>query len=478
MKTYTLFAALLAALALLVVSGCSPIASAASLGDKAPKNLDGTSWSLVTLNGKDLIPQTEITLTLDGDQLSGTAGCNRYFGSVTIENGAPSAGGVGSTQMWCGTYEGVMDQETDYLQALGTAVRYDVEDGQLILFDADGQALLVFAPEAEPIEDESAIDNGSVDNDVSIDDNGDAVETETEKANVTFDQIELLVMESFPVQVAAIVRGNLLNGCVVLDGISATRTDEGFVIEVESHKEGDFCTAALVPFEKRVTLDVLGLPAGTYAVRAGGVSSEFTLSVDNGPVDNLPVDTPQVDDRPSAGRPDAPIGERGEYALDLRGTVTGVEIGADGLQVELTDGESVYSVTISVMQAEVFGRWEEIEPGAELVVSGPMIPNMEPTLVVAEKVVVVGSDSDYVSNLHGTVTSVVPDAAGLQAEIRADDGTDYRVTFDPKTTELVYLGEESELQAGTSVLVSGELFWLMETRIAADVAVVQPAPHL
>jgi heat shock protein HslJ len=425
-------------------------------GGSASVDLDGTSWTLIALNGKDLIPETEITLTVDGDQLSGTAGCNRYFGSVTFEDGTPSVGMLGSTEMWCGAPEGVMEQETGYLQALGSVARYTVENKELTLFDAEGQALLVFVTETESSDEGNIVDSGN------------AVETGTEKTDVIVDGIDLLVMESFPVQVEAIVRGNLSNGCVVLDGVSVKRTDQGFLIEVETHVEGDFCTQAQVPFEERVSLDVLGLPAGTYTVRAGEVSADLTFDVDNGP----------ADDRTSAGSPsDAPA----EYVQDLRGTVTGIEIGADGLQVELTvplaqRDESTYSVTISVMQAEVFGRWEGIQQGAELVVSGPVVAGMTPTLVVAEKVIVVESGSDYVSNLHGTVTRVETGPVGLRAEIRADDGTDYRVTFDPATTEIVYLGGETEIQVGTPVLVSGELFRLMEAqfapRIAADVTVV------
>ena len=144
-------------------------------------------------------------------------------------------------------------------------------------------------------------------------------------------------------------------------------------------------------------------------------------------------------------------------------------------------------MTISAIQAEVFGHWEEIVPGAELVVSGPVIAGpmhsgAEPTLVVAEKVAVVGSISDYVRNLQATVTGVEMGPTGLRAEIRADDGTDYRVTFDPASTEIVYLGGETEIQVGAPVVVSGELFYLIAAqfapRIVADVAVVQPAPHV
>ena len=50
--------------------------------------------------------------------------------------------------------------------------------------------------------------------------------TDTGRTDVYVDAIDLQIMESFPIQVAALVRGNLSNGCVVLDGLSVTRTDE------------------------------------------------------------------------------------------------------------------------------------------------------------------------------------------------------------------------------------------------------------
>ena len=91
MKRNILYVALLAALALLtIVTGCSPSAPASS-GGKAV-NLDGTSWTLVSLNGQDLLADTEIMLDVNGDQFSGTAGCNRYFGSVTLADGGLSVG--------------------------------------------------------------------------------------------------------------------------------------------------------------------------------------------------------------------------------------------------------------------------------------------------------------------------------------------------------------------------------------------------
>ncbi len=99
--------------------------------------------------------------------------------------------------------------------------------------------------------------------------------------DVYVEGLTLNVMESFPVQVSAKVDGNLADGCVVLDEIKVSRGEETFELKFETHREGDACTQALVPFEETVSLDVEELPAGTYTVVAGDVSETFTLDVDN-----------------------------------------------------------------------------------------------------------------------------------------------------------------------------------------------------
>ena len=42
-------------------------------------------------------------------------------------------------------------------------------------------------------------------------------------------------------------------------------------------------TAALVPYEETISLDVYGLLAGTYTVDVNSVRDTFTLDVDNKP---------------------------------------------------------------------------------------------------------------------------------------------------------------------------------------------------
>ena len=98
--------------------------------------------------------------------------------------------------------------------------------------------------------------------------------------DVYVDSVEVAIMESFPVQVAVTVRGNLADGCVVLDGVSWERDGDTFMLRSHAHREGEACTLALVPFEEIVALDVVGLAAGTYQVVLDAFSTEFTLEVD------------------------------------------------------------------------------------------------------------------------------------------------------------------------------------------------------
>ncbi len=103
------------------------------------------------------------------------------------------------------------------------------------------------------------------------------------------ESLDVLILESFPVQVQAVVRGNLPDGCTTLDQVTTTREENLFRIELTTQRPADaICTEALVPFEEVVPLDVLGLPAGEYTVDANGVTATFALDIDN----VLPEPTP------------------------------------------------------------------------------------------------------------------------------------------------------------------------------------------
>ena len=112
-------------------------------------------------------------------------------------------------------------------------------------------------------------------------DSADAAEYEYGKAAL-IDSIEILFMESFPLQVHAVVKGNLPDGCTTIQGSESEREDNRFTIRIITQRPKDtVCTQALVPFDETVPLDVYGLPAGKYSVNVYGITAEFTFDQDN-----------------------------------------------------------------------------------------------------------------------------------------------------------------------------------------------------
>jgi inhibitor of cysteine peptidase len=96
------------------------------------------------------------------------------------------------------------------------------------------------------------------------------------------EEMGLLILESFPVQVNVHVTGWLGDGCTTLDQVTQVQTGNTITVRITTARPTDaICTQQLVGFEKTIALDVAGLPAGTYTVDVNGVIDTFTLSVDN-----------------------------------------------------------------------------------------------------------------------------------------------------------------------------------------------------
>lgn len=112
--------------------------------------LTGREWSLSSYNNGEggvvtLVPETVITATFGADgQVTGSAGCNNYFAAYTAADGTLAVGTTGMTQMYCEQPEGVMEQETLYLQALEMSSSYRIRSGSLTVMDENGATLLVF----------------------------------------------------------------------------------------------------------------------------------------------------------------------------------------------------------------------------------------------------------------------------------------------------------------------------------------------
>ena len=108
-------------------------------------------------------------------------------------------------------------------------------------------------------------------------------EVPTAVSAATVNSLDILLLESFPLQVNAVIRGDLPDaGCTKIASVDQVREGNTFRLTLVTTTDPlALCAQALTPFEQVVSLDVLDLPAGTYTVEAGGVQQTFTFDVDN-----------------------------------------------------------------------------------------------------------------------------------------------------------------------------------------------------
>lgn len=106
--------------------------------------------------------------------------------------------------------------------------------------------------------------------------------TEPTRGQAVVNSIDVQILESFPVQINVVARGDLPDSCTQIDEIITQQADQTFRVAVTTLRQPALgCTQAVVPFEQSIPLDVVGLPAGTYGVTVNGVEGSFTLDVDN-----------------------------------------------------------------------------------------------------------------------------------------------------------------------------------------------------
>jgi hypothetical protein len=101
--------------------------------------------------------------------------------------------------------------------------------------------------------------------------------------------LEVVVMESFPVQVQAVVSGNLSDPCTSIASISAPQSGQTFPIQIATTRDPEMiCAQVLEPFTETIMLETAALPTGTHTVTAGELSETFTLTTDNESVNPAP----------------------------------------------------------------------------------------------------------------------------------------------------------------------------------------------
>ena len=102
--------------------------------------IEGQEWQLKRISQDEAVPDgLNATLVFINDRVSGHAGCNSYFGTVTTGNkpGDITLGQIGSTRMACPPE--AMELESRYLQALSNVTGFGFLNGRMaLIWQQDG----------------------------------------------------------------------------------------------------------------------------------------------------------------------------------------------------------------------------------------------------------------------------------------------------------------------------------------------------
>jgi heat shock protein HslJ len=113
-----------------------------------PVDFEGTEWALKFQNMDDqaapLIIGTTVNATFADGTISGTAGCNTYQASYTLDGEALTISDLTKSDNTCDSPDGIMNQEALYFTNLAAATRLVQIGGMLQLLDADDVTVLAF----------------------------------------------------------------------------------------------------------------------------------------------------------------------------------------------------------------------------------------------------------------------------------------------------------------------------------------------
>jgi heat shock protein HslJ len=115
-----------------------------------PLTLTNTLWQLVGYNnghGGVVSVMPDITVTArfdDNSRLTGFGGCNNYIADYTFTENTVVISPSISTRKFCGRPDGIMAQESNYLQVLETATTFNIEGDTLTLVNESSATVARF----------------------------------------------------------------------------------------------------------------------------------------------------------------------------------------------------------------------------------------------------------------------------------------------------------------------------------------------
>jgi heat shock protein HslJ len=110
------------------------------------QKLTSSSWMVIDLNGiTSFTRNPSIHINLEQNKISGSTGCNKYFGSLTVENNMLTTKNIASTKMMCSD----ISIEDTFIKFINQTLYIEIKNDQLNLFDADGNLVIKCSPLVE-----------------------------------------------------------------------------------------------------------------------------------------------------------------------------------------------------------------------------------------------------------------------------------------------------------------------------------------
>lgn len=136
----------------------APAASKPSTPETSPKpstapELLDTPWRIIWLDGKPFVAEdvpkpAEVTFDKKEHRVHGSSGCNRFFGTYSLQGSSLTLSQLGATRMACPTG---MDKEQQILAALGDTGRFEIAEATLELHDKKDQLRVKLVPAAAKV---------------------------------------------------------------------------------------------------------------------------------------------------------------------------------------------------------------------------------------------------------------------------------------------------------------------------------------
>jgi heat shock protein HslJ len=135
-----------------MVSACSAPLEPQPTGGQAVEpsysvgRIAGMTWVAVEIDGVPVPDSVEVDMAISHDgTVSGTAGCNRFSGSVELDAAVMVFSPLRVTRMACDPL--LMDVEKRFLEALGSVEGFAVDsDNRVTLLRADGTVAVLLRP--------------------------------------------------------------------------------------------------------------------------------------------------------------------------------------------------------------------------------------------------------------------------------------------------------------------------------------------